>query len=142
MFCRNCGSEVQGFAVACMKCGCNPHTGKAFCPNCGAHVNENQVVCVKCGGALTTPNKPASSKKTKSKKSRVTAGLLGLFLGLVGANQFYLENTTSALLHLAISVCTCGWGGMVIGAIEGIIYLTKSDEEFDETYVQNKRGWF
>ncbi len=141
MFCRNCGSEVQGFAVACMKCGCNPNTGKAFCPNCGAHVNENQVVCVKCGGALTTVNKPASSKKTKSKKDRVTAGVLAILLGGLGIHQFYLGNTVSGILHILVVIGTCGMGG-IIPLIEGIIYLSKSDEDFDETYVQNKRGWF
>jgi len=36
---------------------------------------------------------------------------------------------------------TCGAGG-VIGLVEGIIYLTKSDEDFVKTYIQNKRGWF
>ena len=30
----------------------------------------------------------------------------------------------------------------IIGLIEGIIYLTKSDEDFSRIYVQNKKGWF
>jgi hypothetical protein len=30
----------------------------------------------------------------------------------------------------------------IIGLIEGILYLTKSDEEFVSTYITNKRGWF
>jgi hypothetical protein len=30
----------------------------------------------------------------------------------------------------------------VIGIVEGIVYLTKSDEEFVSTYIQNKKGWF
>lgn len=141
MFCRNCGSEVQGFAVACMKCGCNPHTGKAFCPNCGAHVNENQVVCVKCGGSLVAQDKPAGSKKTKSKKDRVTAGVLALLLGTFGIHQFYLGNTISGILHILAVFGTCGVGA-IVPFIEGIIYLSKSDEEFDETYVQHKREWF
>lgn len=46
---------------------------------------------------------------------------------------------------LCITVLTCGYGGIVvglIGLIEGIIYLTKSDEEFVRTYVQSKKEWF
>ena len=46
---------------------------------------------------------------------------------------------------LLVTVLTCGFGGFVssiIGLIEGIIYLTKSDEEFVETYQVNKKGWF
>ncbi|MBR5711033.1 MAG: NINE protein [Thermoguttaceae bacterium] len=138
MFCRNCGSEVQGFAAACMKCGCNPHTGNAFCPNCGAHVNENQVVCVKCGSALNSQVRPTNST---SKKDRVTAGVLALLLGGLGIHQFYLGNTVSGILHILIVVFTCGMGG-IVSFIEGIIYLSKSDAEFEEIYVKNKRGWF
>ena len=46
---------------------------------------------------------------------------------------------------LGITVLTCGYGGIIlgiIGLIEGIIYLTKSDEEFIQTYVNNKKEWF
>jgi hypothetical protein len=30
----------------------------------------------------------------------------------------------------------------IIGLIEGIMYLTKSDEEFDRIYIQGKKTWF
>jgi hypothetical protein len=46
---------------------------------------------------------------------------------------------------LLVTVLTFGFGGFimgVIGIIEGIIYLTKSDEEFASTYVSAKKGWF
>jgi hypothetical protein len=46
---------------------------------------------------------------------------------------------------LLVSVLTCGIGASVmgvIGFIEGIIYLTKSDEEFIEIYQNNHKGWF
>jgi hypothetical protein len=46
---------------------------------------------------------------------------------------------------LLITVLTCGIGGAVtglIGFIEGIIYLTKSNEEFVQTYIRNKKAWF
>jgi len=46
---------------------------------------------------------------------------------------------------LLITVLTCGWGGIVVGIIglvEGIIYLTKTDEEFVHTYITNKKTWF
>ncbi|GAB4187989.1 MAG: hypothetical protein Kow00105_02670 [Phycisphaeraceae bacterium] len=35
----------------------------------------------------------------------------------------------------------CG-SGSLIGLIEGIIYLTKSDEEFVELYINQKKAWF
>ena len=46
---------------------------------------------------------------------------------------------------LLVSVLTCGIGATVmevIGIVEGITYLTKTDEEFQEIYVNNHKGWF
>lgn len=46
---------------------------------------------------------------------------------------------------LLVTLLTCGFGGFVtgvIGLIEGIIYLTKSDEEFVNTYITNQKPWF
>jgi hypothetical protein len=49
------------------------------------------------------------------------------------------------LVSLVGGILTCGISTAVvsvIGLVEGIMYLTKSDEEFVRTYVQNKKGWF
>jgi hypothetical protein len=46
---------------------------------------------------------------------------------------------------LLATVLTCGIAGFVmgiIGLIEGIIYLTKSDSEFESIYILGKKGWF
>ena len=48
-------------------------------------------------------------------------------------------------IALAGGVITCGaaTGVMsVIGMIEGIIYLTKSNEEFREMYIDQQKEWF
>ncbi|NUN93830.1 MAG: TM2 domain-containing protein [Verrucomicrobiae bacterium] len=71
----------------------------------------------------------------------MVAGIFGILLGSLGIHKFYLGYITEGIIQLVISVVTCGIGG-IIGLIEGIIYLTKSDEEFVATYVTNKRGWF
>lgn len=72
---------------------------------------------------------------------RITAGILAILLGWTGAHKFYLGLTTPGLIQLVVSLCTCGAGG-IIGIIEGIIYLTKSDEEFDRLYLVEKKAWF
>jgi len=89
---------------------------------------------------------PASSSGAKNK---VAAGLLALFLGTIGIHKFYLGYSTAGIIMLLVSVIgaivTLGiaTGVMaIIAFIEGIIYLTKSDEEFDQIYVQNQRQWF
>jgi len=52
-----------------------------------------------------------------------------------------LGYTKEGILQIVLTFLTCGFGG-IVPLIEGIIYLTKSDEEFYQTYQVNKRGWF
>ena len=67
-------------------------------------------------------------------------GISGLFWGGFGVHKFVLGYTKEGIIQLVLTLC-CGIGA-IIGVIEGIIYLTKSDEEFVNTYVKNKRPWF
>ena len=109
-----------------------------------------------------------------SERTKVVAGLLGIFLGWAGAHKFYLGIKRPAMMQLAV-----GGGGVVLalvvgnifialgifgigsfiglllygvgyiawmaagilGLVEGIIYLTKSDEEFQTIYVTGKKQW-
>ena len=81
------------------------------------------------------------SDKPPGAEKKVVAGILGILLGGLGIHKFYLGYTKEGIIQLIIGVVTCGVGG-IIGLIEGIIYLTKSDEEFVATYVNGKKGWF
>ena len=84
---------------------------------------------------MADATKPAGAEK------KVVAGILGILLGGLGIHKFYLGYTKEGIIQLVIGVVTCGVGG-IIGLIEGIIYLTKSDEEFVATYITGKKGWF
>ncbi len=90
-------------------------------------------------------------------KSKIAAGLLAIFLGGLGVHKFYLGYAGAGALYLALwlvaFITTCTLIGAVVGLpiafvlwiiclVEGIIYLTKSDEAFHETYVVNKRMFF
>ena len=69
----------------------------------------------------------------------MVAGILAILLGFLGAHRFYLGDTTGGIIRIATNlVCAAG----IIGIIEGIIYLTKTDEEFDRIYIQGKKAWF
>jgi TM2 domain-containing membrane protein YozV len=72
---------------------------------------------------------------------KMLAGILGIVLGWTGAHRFVLGDTTGGIIRLVISVFTCGAGG-IIGLIEGIMYLTKSDAEFQRIYIEDKKAWF
>ncbi|HUB68482.1 MAG TPA: TM2 domain-containing protein [Candidatus Methylacidiphilales bacterium] len=76
---------------------------------------------------------------------KLAAGLLGIFLGSLGIHKFILGYSKAGIIMLLVSLLTCGIGATVmgiIGLIEGIIYLTKSDEEFVATYINGKKEWF
>jgi len=77
----------------------------------------------------------------KEESKRVLAGVMALLFGSLGVHKFILGYTMEGIIQLVLSVITCGVAG-IIPFIEGIIYLTKSDEEFIETYQINKKGWF
>ena len=73
-------------------------------------------------------------------QKKLVAGLLGILLGGLGIHRFYLGDTTGGILRIVANVA-CG-AGAVIGLIEGIIYLTKSDADFKQTYLVEKKAWF
>jgi len=60
-------------------------------------------------------------------KSKVAAGLLGIFLGGIGIHKFYMGKIGMGILYLLFC-----WTGIpaVVGFIEGIIYLCSNDENF------------
>ena len=95
----------------------------------------------------TVAGAPALPARPESK--RVLAGVMGILFGAFGVHKFIIGLTTPAIIMLLVSlvggIVTCGmaYGVMhVIGLVEGIIYLSKSDEEFYQTYIIKQKGWF
>ena len=122
MYCKNCGNPVDPNAAVCVNCGCAKNVGSNFCGNCGKPVTPGSAVCMSCGYALTPAVTPDS-------KSKMAAGLLGIFLGAFGVHNFYLGNTGKAVAQLLISVLSCFTLSMISGIwglIEGILILTGS----------------
>lgn len=72
---------------------------------------------------------------------KIAAGICGILLGGLGIHRFILGDATGGVIRIVITVLTCGMGS-VIGLVEGIIYLTKSDEDFYQTYGVQKKAWF
>lgn len=128
MYCRNCGNQMDDQAVICVKCGVAKNVGSKFCPNCGAETMEDSVVCVNCGVML----KQHAAANGAMQKSKLTAGLLGIFLGWAGVHNFYLGYTAKGIIQVvlaALSFITCGVTGLaasIWGLVEGILILTGS----------------
>ena len=111
-------------AVVCVKCGVAKGVGNKFCQNCGAETEETAAVCIKCGASLH-----GAASTGSGQKSKLAAGLLGIFLGSLGVHNFYLGYTGKAVAQLLISLLTCGFGAVVSGIwglVEGILILTGS----------------
>ena len=94
---------------------------------------------------------PFAAGGGKSGKEKIAAGLLAIFLGTLGIHKFYLggkNQKTAGIIMLVITLvgfCFLFIGPIVMGNIafiEGIIYLTKDDAEFDATYGHGDKAWF
>ena len=98
-FCKNCGEPyMTDEAVMCVKCGVAKGQGTNYCQNCGKPVAPNADVCLNCGVRVTNNAAPANAK------SKMAAGLLGIFLGSFGVHNFYLGYTSKAVTQLVLSL--------------------------------------
>ena len=102
--------------------------------------------------AASPPPVPPTLNSAKpgrlSSRSRVTAGLLGIFLGSLGVHRFYLGYTGVGLIMLLLTLCGgtatlfcvpgagCGLIG-IWGFIEGIVCLTGGMRDADGLELQS-----
>ena len=127
-FCKNCGEPyVTDEAVMCVKCGVSKGQGTNYCHNCGKPVAPGAEVCLNCGVA----NKKVANASSKSK---IVAGLLGIFLGCFGVHNFYLGYTSKAVTQLVLTIVGIVLSCVLVGAflvlgieiwglVEGIMIL-------------------
>lgn len=130
MYCKNCGNEMADIAAVCVNCGTAKGQGSSFCSNCGSQTAPGAAFCLNCGA----PTNDAAATQAAvpvgyEQKSKMAAGLLGIFLGAFGVHNFYLGNTGKAIAQLLISVLSCFTLAIVSeiwGLIEGIMILSGS----------------
>ena len=94
-----------------------------YCASCGAVINKEAEICLKCG--------VRQKSNLKNSRTKVVAGILAILLGSFGVHKFYLGSIGLGIVY----VLFC-WTGIpaVIGLIEGIIYLTMTDDNFNRKY--------
>lgn len=136
------------------------------CPSCGTENIGLENFCRNCGTSLDDPFQNPQNQQMQQPfnqntgqipgaDKKIAAGLCGILLGGFGVHKFILGYQQEGvillsvyLIGIVIAIVTCGIGTpivlipSIIGLIEGIIYLTKSDQEFVQTYIQNKKPWF
>lgn len=137
--CHACATVLHVTASMCPKCGAPQSTSLVtteasikpamhipdaiFCRGCGQSIHKTAQICPKCGAAQVV--------SINIGRDRLTAGLLGIFLGGFGVHKFYLGKFFQGLLYLIFF-----WTVIpaIIGFIEGVYYLTLSETEFAKNY--------
>ena len=144
VFCTKCGAQNDDRAVSCIQCQAvlpfigSPQAGYQTPPDYQAPYTPSyepiQPPTPMYGHPSTIDWQAAGANK------KIAAGLCGILLGGFGVHKFILGYTNAGIIQLVLGIF-CGIGG-IIGIIEGIIYLTKSDEEFVRTYIYGRKEWF
>jgi RNA polymerase subunit RPABC4/transcription elongation factor Spt4/TM2 domain-containing membrane protein YozV len=155
-YCIECGAIIRKRAAICPKCGVSQSDIEGrkskHCHECGAVIRGKAAVCPKCGvaqfGRGDYGDLGDSYEFQEAGTNRIAAGILAILLGCLGIHKFVLGYTGAGVIMLLVSIlggCLYGAGPVVmavIGIVEGILYLTKTDREFYNTYVLHKREWF
>ena len=113
MFCKQCGKPIDD--------------GEELCEDCKKVINNEDTSVPKSEVKETVNSKNSTSDPNA--KSKIAAGLLGIFLGAFGVHNFYLGYTGKAIAQLLITLLSCGvlsFASGIWGLIEGILILTGS----------------
>jgi len=130
------------------------------CPHCGhvSAVDPSQagsiLACPNCGGKFQVPIPTAQNEVQIFTNKKIAAGICGIIFGGLGIHKFILGFNTAGAIMLGVYLCGAFLGAclvfpllapiamQVIGVVEGILYLTKSDQEFYQSYSVERREWF
>lgn len=112
-----------------------------FCKQCGKPIDDGEELCEDCKKVINNEDTSVPESEVKetvnsknstsdpNAKSKIAAGLLGIFLGAFGVHNFYLGYTGKAIAQLLITLLSCGvlsFASGIWGLIEGILILTGS----------------
>ncbi len=141
--------DATGTCVGCGKFACDECIteigGKNYCKSCVGELlrernariekledssNRAPMVFMNAGGAASSSSSSSSSSASRGfvcTKSKVTAGILAILLGGIGAHKFYLGQWAQGFMYLLFS-----WTLIpaVIGVIEGVMYFVSSEADF------------
>ncbi len=147
VFCTKCGAQNDDFAQSCVQC-------QAVLPAIAGQQHQAQADYQQPYQPGYEPIQPPTPMygqpmvqdwKTAGADKKVVAGVLGILIGSLGIHKFVLGYQTEGVIMLLVSLLSCGTLAPVmsiIGIVEGIMYLTKTDEAFVREYIYGRKGWF
>lgn len=124
MYCSHCGQKANDQDKYCSFCGEELLPILNHCPNCGEEIDVSMKYCKHCGYEL-----PSVYKQARSHKSKIVAGILGIFIGGLGIHNFYIGETSKGVIQLCLyfgGIFTFGLTSIIAsiwGLIEGIFIL-------------------
>jgi TM2 domain-containing membrane protein YozV/predicted nucleic acid-binding Zn ribbon protein len=133
MYCGKCGTAIPSGNSFCTKCGTpisgqsvNNNLAKRYCLKCGTEIQPWNAFCPRCGVQVSLGGDDSKvlhpDELSTADKSKVVAGLLGIFLGWAGVHRFYLGYIRVGVTQIFVTLITFGFGGLW-GFIEGILIL-------------------
>nr|MDO8109320.1 NINE protein [Candidatus Sigynarchaeota archaeon] len=153
-YCPFCGATLNAATTTpaaiiqdkCPNCG-EPRLGK-FCAYCGYQFFAEIEIPVPMKSSSSESGKPTTSsgseaggaavpssttQRSQRPVNRISAGVLALLLGTIGAQKFYMGKRGAGIA--CIIFC---WTLVptIIGICEGVLFLTATDEEFRERYLK------
>lgn len=148
VFCTKCGAQNDDYARSCLHCQAELPviSGKQT----AAYQADYQSTYEPTYQPIQPPapfytQSPTQDWKQAGGDKKIAAGILAIVVGGLGIHKFILGYQREGLIMLLVSVLSCFTLSAVmhvIGIVEGIMYLTKSDEGFVRTYIYGRRGWF
>ena len=134
----SCESVFQGSAAA---------PASADLPN-AASANPSPANTASPQNAWRCSSQQAVFQRISPSKNHIVAGLLALFFGIFGIHKFYMGHPTEGFIMLGVTVVgslvTFGATALImqlIAVVEGLIYLIKTQNQFELDYVQGDRKW-
>ena len=129
--------DNKGAIMKCYACGEDVPPGNSVCPSCGERVANDSTAQ---GGSQKSNPPPTPRPISQNRgKSKVTAGLLALFLGGLGIHHFYLGASGTGVLYIFATFVTMGFWSL-LALIDGVILLTLDTPKFDAKYNHRSPG--
>ena len=149
-------------SLYCPKCATPVAYGVPACPSCGVPFVQQVAAPTEGHPAYQqSPYQPQPvyqqqpvSHLSEANSKKMAAGLCAILLSGLGVHKFILGYQGAGWVYLGLLIggvmTSCFFPFIVLSApimgiislIEGVIYLTKTDEEFYQIYMLNRREWF